>query len=115
MGNLDPVALAQEILPSSDLAAVIHYNSAPYRPPLDIERHDIVTIEDVMFVGLTYVGFDGKRQEIRLSMNIERFCAHYKLCPEAILDAWNYFNEFGEESIVFKRLLFTLNFLKCCE
>jgi hypothetical protein len=115
MGNLDPVRVAQDILPPSDLAPVVRYNSAPYRPPLDLEHHDIATAEDVMFVGLSYVGFGNTRQNVRFSLSLERFCAHYKLCPEAILDAQNYFSEFGEETIDFKRLLFTLNFLKCCE
>ena len=115
MGHIDPVELAQEILPHEDLAAVVRYNSAPFRPPLDLKNHCIVTSEDVLFVGLTYVGFEGKRQDVRPKMNIERFCSHYKLCPESILDAWNYFNEWGDNVLEFRRLLISLNFLKCCK
>lgn len=62
MGNADPVELAMEILPRSDLAAVVRYNSAPYRPPLDLDSYAIATAEDILFVGLTYAGFDGPRQ-----------------------------------------------------
>ena len=115
MGYLDPIDLARQILPPSDLAAVVRYNSAPYRPPLDLKNHAIATAEDVLFVGLTYVGFDGKRQNIRDYMNVERFCSHYKLCPEAIFDAWNYFQENSDEVIEFQDLLISLNFLKSCE
>lgn len=115
MGYLDPVELARDILPPSDLAVVVRYNSAPYRPALDLEKHEIATAEDIVMVGLTYVGFDGPRQNIRDEMNRERFFSHYKLCPEAILDAWNYFNENSNDGIEFRHLLISLNFLKLCE
>ena len=115
MGQLDPVELAKDILPQSDLAGVVRYNSAPYRPPLDLKKHEIATAEDILFVGLTYVGFDGKRQNIRGYMNLERFCSHYKICPEAIFDAWKYFLHNSDETIEFEDLLLSLNFLKCCE
>ena len=115
MGNIDPVELARDILPHSDLAAVVRYNSAPYRPALDLDRYEIATVEDILMVGLTYVGFDGPHQDIRDEMNRERFCSHFKLCPETILDAWHYFNENSDDGIEFKRLLISLNFLKLCK
>ena len=46
--------------------------------------------------------------------NNERFCAFYKLLPESILDAKNYFDEY-DDGITFERFLFMLNFLKLCK
>ncbi|KAL3795955.1 hypothetical protein ACHAWO_010211 [Cyclotella atomus] len=115
MGTIDPVDLARQILPPKDLAAVVRYSSAPYRPKLDLRSHNIITAEDVLFVGLTYVGFDGSRQDIRDEMNRERFCSFFKLCPEGILDAYRYFSEHSEEEgdiMEFRFFLIALNFLK---
>lgn len=118
MGTIDPVDLARQILPPKDLAAVVRYSSAPYRPKLDLRSHNIITAEDVLFVGLTYVGFDGSRQDIRDEMNRERFCSFFKLCPEGILDAYRYFSEHSEEEgdiMEFRFFLIALNFLKLCK
>lgn len=116
MGHVDPVGLAHQILPHDDLPAVVRYNSAPYRPTLDLSSHEIITAEDVLFVGLTYVGFDGPRQNIVEEKSRERFFSHFKLCPEAILDSYRYFNEHGGlDTMDFKWLLITLSFLKLCK
>lgn len=114
IGSLDPIELAREILPASDIAAVVEYNSAPYRPPLDLKRHDIRTVEDVLFVGLSYVGFEG-RLNVRPELKQARFVAHYKLIPQTMLDVWYWFNGNDEDGIDFKRLLYTVNFLKLCK
>jgi hypothetical protein len=115
IGEIDPVELAREILPAKDLAAVIAYNRTPYRPALDLKRHDIRTAEDVLFVGLCYVGFEGRRQNVSYKVKQGRFCAHFKLVPQTVLDVWNWFNENDEKGIEFKRLLYSLNFLKLCK
>jgi hypothetical protein len=47
-------------------------------------------------------------------MNNERFYAFYKFCPEAVLDANKYFDNYGEGVLTFERLLYMLNFLKLC-
>jgi hypothetical protein len=74
MGHVDPVRLAHQILPHDDLPAVVRYNSAPYRPTLDLSSHKIIyRAEDVLFVGLTYVGFDGPWQNIVEEKSRERF------------------------------------------
>jgi hypothetical protein len=115
IGAIDPVEFAREHLPPRDVAAVIAYNCAPYRPALDLKRHDIRTVEDVLFVGLCYVGFEAQRQNIRHKVKEGRFCAHFKLIPQTVLDVWHWLNENDEEGIEFHRLLYSLNFLKLCK
>jgi hypothetical protein len=117
MGSIDPIELAQQILPAKDIPAVVRYNSTPYREKVDLKGHPLVTQEDVLFVGLSYVGFEGERYNVREKLKFDRFFAHYKLHPLTVLDVWNYFNEhdeaFGKRD--FKVFLYTLNFLKLCK
>ncbi|KAL7474376.1 hypothetical protein ACHAW6_000351, partial [Cyclotella cf. meneghiniana] len=102
---------AQDNLPAEDVAAVLHLERDQRHQKVDLKHHRICTREDVLLVGLTYAGFDGKRQNVCRKTNNERFCAFYKLLPESILDAKNYFDEY-DDGITFERFLFTLNFLK---
>lgn len=116
MGDIDPVELAQQILPAKDISAVIRYNSAPIRPKLDLTSHPIVTKDDILFIALSYVGFED-RQDVRARLNNDRYFAHYKLHPSSVLDAWNYFTEYDDNGgkLCFKVFLYTLNFLKLCK
>ncbi len=114
LGNLDPVRFAQDNLPAEDVAAVLHLERDQRHQKVDLKHHRICTREDVLLVGLTYAGFDSKRQNVCRKTNNERFCAFYKLLPESILDAKNYFDEY-DDGITFERFLFTLNFLKLCK
>ena len=114
LGNLDPVKFAQDNLPAEGVAAVLHLKRGQHQQKVDLKHHRICTREDVLLVGLTYAGFEGKRQNVCHKTNNERFSAFYKLLPESILDAKNYFDEY-DDSITFERFLFMLNFLKLCK
>ena len=114
IGALDPIELAKDILPPEDMVAVVRYNSSPYQPPVNLVNHDIVTKEDVEFVALSYVGFEG-RLDTRAKLQHDRFVAHFKLIPETVLDVWKYFKQSEEDCFSFKELLLTLNWLKVCE
>ena len=114
MGTLDPVQFARENFAPEDVATVVQHNFNLAFPKIDLKRHQVDTKEDVLFVGLSYAGFEKDRQNVREKMNNERFHAFYKLCPEAVLDAKNYFDNYGEGVLTFERLLYMLNFLKLC-
>ena len=114
LGNLDPVKFAQDNLPAEDVAAVLQLKRGQLQQKVDLKHYRICTREDVLLVGLTYAGFEGKRQNVCHKTNNERFSAFYKLLPESILDAKNYFDEY-DDGITFERFLFTLNFLKLCK
>ena len=114
LGNLEPVKFALDNLPAEDVAAMLHLKRDQHQQKVDLKHHRICTREDVLLVGLTYAGFEGKRQNVCRKTSIERFCAFYKLLPESILDAKNYFDEY-DDGITLERFLFTLNFLKLCK
>ena len=114
LGNLDPVKFAQDNLPAEDVAAMLHLKRDQHQQKVDLKHHRICTREDVLLVGLTYAGFEGKCQNVCHTTNNECFSAFYKLLPESILEAKNYFDEY-DDGITFERFLFTLNFLKLCK
>ena len=89
LGNLDPVKFAQDNLPAEDVAAVLHLKRDQRQQKVDLKHHRICTREDILLVGLTYAGFEGKHQHVCRKTNNECFCAFYKLLPESILDAKN--------------------------
>jgi hypothetical protein len=114
LGNLDPVKFAQDNLPAEDDAAGLHLKRDQCQQKMDLKHHRICTREDVLLVGLTFAGFEGKHQNVCCKTNNECFCAFYKLLPESILDTKNYFDKYNDD-ITFERFLFMLNFLKLCK
>ena len=60
---------------------------------VDLKHYCLYTREDVLFVGLTYDGFEGKHQKVCRKTNNEQLCAFYKHLPESILDAKKHSNQ----------------------
>jgi hypothetical protein len=65
------VVFAQDNLPPEDVAAVIHLKRDPHRQKVDLKHDCLYTKEVVLFVGLTYTGFEGKHQNVHLKTNNE--------------------------------------------
>jgi hypothetical protein len=68
--------------------------------------------EDILYVGLSYVGFDLKRQQkVNRHRNVERFRAHYGVGPRPIVP---FFGDIREKypEIIYRQCLLTMNWLK---
>lgn len=115
LGELSPIDLANEVLSPEEALRVKHINTCGFRPKVQLSDIKINTVEDVLFVGLCYAGFDQDRQICQVSaLDIGRFSSFYKAGPEIILDLRNHLVEYGG-SVDFMHLLWALNFLKLCE
>lgn len=112
--KLNPIDLANELLTANEARLVTILNTDDsFYPKQKLNEVKIHTVEDVLFVGLCYVGFDSKRQsctENISDISLERFSSFYKACPEAVLDLRNHLNE--NETVNFMHLFWALNFLK---
>jgi len=67
---------------------------------------------DVLYAGLSYVGFDLRRQQkVNLYRNVERFKAHYGVGPRTVVP---FFGDLRDKfpEIIFKDSLLTMNWLK---
>ena len=113
LGQVDPIDLAKQILSPGDAKVVMRLNTEHYREKTKVEKLKIYTVQDVIFVSLCYVGFDAERQGSSDGTARSRFQSFFKACPEAVLDLKNHLDE--GESVEFKHLLWTLNFLKLRE
>jgi hypothetical protein len=94
--KLSPIDLANELLTANEARLVTILNTDDsYYPKQKLNEVKIHTVEDVLFVGLCYVGFDSKRQsctENISDISLKRFSSFYKACPEAVLDLRNNLN-----------------------
>lgn len=119
LGRLNPVDLANELLSPEDALAITKQHTEPLVKKIKLDTVKISTVQDVLYVGLCYAGFDAKRQSCRERISIERFQSFYKACPEAVLDLKTYMDtelDLDEgEQVDFMHLLWALNFLKLCE
>ena len=71
-----------------------------------------ITAADLLFAGLTYVGFDKGRQSVRDSENVERFREHYGTPPTTLAPLLNDLKDKFPE-VKLKDALMCLNWLKC--
>ena len=82
-------------------------------------QHDVIwgnitvlTVSDILHVGLTYVGFDAGRQStVCLNENKERFREHYGVPPEAVVPMFNDLRDKFPD-LQYKKALMTLHWLK---
>lgn len=79
-----------------------------------IDRVMFLTIEDITFFGLTYAGFEKKRQNVRESLIIDRFKAFYGPEPKTVKDLLLDLKE-KYPNIVYREVMMTLNWLKLCK
>jgi hypothetical protein len=130
-GNLGPALQAQgpqQNLPSGNDRDMPIYRNRQVQgpsqqpPPHTKNKHTqkqtipaivpLLTDVDILSVGLSFAGFDKKRQQrVNLNRNIERFKSFYGPCPTTavpfFLDLKDAFPD-----VVFKELLMTLNWFK---
>ena len=87
---------------------------------MDVEHHkmdviygdiSMITAADLLFCGLTYVGFEKERQNVRQSENVERFKEHYGPPPEVLAALFNDLKDKYPEVRV-KDALMSMNWLK---
>jgi hypothetical protein len=64
MGTLYPVQFARKNFTPEDVAAVVHHNFNLVFSMIDLVRHHVYTKEDVLFVGLSYAGFEKDCQNV---------------------------------------------------
>ncbi|KAL7537796.1 hypothetical protein ACHAWF_011304 [Thalassiosira exigua] len=72
----------------------------------------LLTEEDILFFGLSYVGFGEARQHVRMSMNIDRFKAHFGPDPRTVKDILLDLKEDFASNIVYKDVMMAMNWLK---
>jgi hypothetical protein len=65
LGELSPIDLANELLSPEEALRVKHINTCGFCPKVQLSDLKINTVEDVLFVGLCYAGFDQDRQTCR--------------------------------------------------
>ncbi len=73
---------------------------------------DILTVPDLLHVGLVYVHFGKERQVgVKKEVNIDRFLAHYGVPPTALVP---FFNDLKDrfQDISYKEALMTMNWFK---
>lgn len=80
-----------------------------------LDRPMLLTNEDILFFGLTYVGFDDKRQKVRNTLNVDRFKAHFGAEPRTIKDLLNDLKEEFTSDLIYRDVMMTLNWLKICK
>ena len=81
---------------------------------IGIDRVMLLTIEDIAFFGLSYAGFEEKRQNVRESLNIDRFKAFYGPEPKTVKDLLLDLKD-KYPNIVYRDVMMTLNWLKLCK
>ena len=81
---------------------------------IGINRVMLLTIEDITFFGLSYAGFDEKRQNVRESLIIDRFKAFYGPEPRTVKDLLLDLKE-KYPNIIYREVMMTLNWLKLCK
>lgn len=70
-----------------------------------------MTVDDILFYGLCYVGFGEERQNVVIETSVDRFKAHFGPEPKTVKDLMSDLcEEFPDTS--FKELLMALNWLK---
>ena len=81
---------------------------------MSLGRNMFLTSEDILFFGLSYVGFGEERQNVRSTLNIDRFKAHFGPEPRTVKDVLHDLKaEFGS-NIVYRNVMMTMNWLKLC-
>ena len=80
----------------------------------NINRREILTHLDILFYGLSIVGFGEKRQKVRPALNIGRFKSFFGVESRSVKDL---FNELEEEfpDIIYKEVMMSMNWLKLCK
>lgn len=84
------------------------YGIAPHRRML-------LTVEDIMFFGLSFAGFGEERQRVRESLNVDRFKAHFGPEPRTVKDILYDLKESLGSSIIYKDVMMAMNWLKLCK
>ena len=80
-----------------------------------VDREMLLTNEDILFFGLTYAGFGEERQQVRDTLNIARFKAHFGPEPRTVKDILFDLKETFGSSIIYKDVLMAMNWLKLCK
>lgn len=75
----------------------------------------LLTDEDILLFGLSYVGFGEERQQVRKKLNVDRFKAHFGSEPKTVKDVSHALNEEFGSSIVYKDVMMPMSWLKLCE
>ena len=108
-------------VPSSDISEdnegnnSIARNNNNQRYGIDVERQMILTEEDILFFGLTYIGFGEERQQVRDSLNVQRFKAHFGPEPITVKDLLLDLKEDFGSGIIYKDVMMAMNWLKLCK
>jgi DDE superfamily endonuclease len=69
----------------------------------------------MLSTGLTYVGFSAERQRVRLSLNLDRFKAHYGVLPKALVALYNDFPEVTADTLDIKDFFMAICWLRLYE
>ena len=90
------------------------FRSDNHRYGVSIERKMLLTNEDILFFGLSYVGFGEERQNVRSTLNIDRFKAHFGPEPRTVKDILHDLKEEFGSNIVCRDAMMAMNWLKLC-
>ena len=85
------------------------------RYAIDTKRQMLLTDEDILLFGLSYVGFGEEQQQVRKILNVDRFKAHFGSEPKTVKDVSHALNEEFGSSIVYKDVMMPMSWLKLCE
>ena len=84
------------------------------RYSINLDRQMLITEEDVLLFGLSYVGFGEERQNVRVELNTSRFKSHFGVEPRTIKDLLVDLKEEFSGGIIYRDVFMTLNWLKLC-
>ena len=82
---------------------------------IDSGRIMLLTVEDILFFGLSYVGFGEERQQVRDKLSVDRFKAHFGPEPRTCLDVLLDLKEHFGSDVIYKDVMMAMNWLKLCE
>ena len=85
------------------------------RYSINLDRQMLITEEDVLLFGLSYVGFGDERQNVRVEINTSRFKSHFGVEPRTIKDLLVDLKEEFSGGIIYRDVFMTLNWLKLCK
>jgi hypothetical protein len=86
-----------------------------HRYGISIERQMLLTNEDILLFGLTYSGFGEERQNVRNSLNVDRFKAHFGPEPRTVKDILLDLKAEFSGDVVYKDVMMAMNWLKLCK
>ncbi|KAL7548803.1 hypothetical protein ACHAWF_012061 [Thalassiosira exigua] len=72
----------------------------------------LLTKEDVLFFGLSYVGFGEERQHVREALNVNRFKAHFGPEPTTVVDILIDLKEDFSSDLIYRDVFMSMNWLK---